>query len=112
VTLGGVPLAGYGLALAITIGIEVPIVAAFFPGRRRRMALVCALATAATHLALHLLFLRFLPPGLGLVCGEAFATLAEAAAYAAAARGDAGRTLVASAVANATSYGLGSLIIR
>lgn len=110
-TLAGVPLAGYGLALALTIGVEVPIVAAFFPGRRRRLALACAFATTATHLVLHFVLPRLLPPGTALVTGEAFATAAEALAYAAAS-GQPGRALVASAVANSASYGVGLLLFR
>jgi hypothetical protein len=104
--------AGYALALGLTIALEVPIVAAFYRGRRRLMAAACALATTATHLALHFAFPRFLAPGAALLAGEVFATLAEAAAYAAAARGGIGRALVASAVANSVSYGAGLLLFR
>ncbi len=104
------PLAGYVLALGLTIALEVPVVAGFYPGRRARLALVCALATTATHLALHFVFPRFLAPRTALLAGEVFATLAEAAAYAAAARRGIGRALVASAVANSVSYGAGFLL--
>ncbi len=111
VPLAAVPLAGYLVALGVTLAVEVPIVAAFFPGRRRRMALVCAIATTATHLVLHFVLPRFLPPGTALLAGEALATVAEAAAYAIVSR-DLGRSLVASAVANAASYALGLILFR
>lgn len=104
------PLAGYALALGLTLALEVPVVAAFYPGRRR-MALVCALATTTTHLVLHFVLPRVLPPGAALITGEVFATVAEALAYAAAA-GLPGRALVASAVANSVSYGAGLVLFR
>lgn len=110
-TLPGGPLAAYALALGLTVALEVPVVAAFFPGRRARLALFCALATTATHLVLHFVLPRFLPSGAALLAGEAFATLGEAAAYAAAA-GLPGRALVASAVANSASYWAGLLLFR
>ncbi len=110
-TLAGVPLpVRYLLALGLTLVVEVPVVAAFFPGRRLRMALVCAGATTATHLLLVFGFPRLLPRTVSpLVFGEIFATVAEAAAYAAVSRLP-GRALVASAVANTCSFGLGLLL--
>jgi hypothetical protein len=112
VRLLGVDLAGYGLALAITLVVEVPIVAALFPGRRRRMALVCAVATTVTHILLHFVFPRVLPRGISpLVFGEVFATLAEAAAYLAASR-EPGRALTASALANLCSFAVGLFLFR
>jgi hypothetical protein len=110
VTLLGVDVARYGIALAVTLAVEVPVVAAFYPGRRRRMALACAAATTATHLLLHLAFPHLVPRGVSpLWVGEAFATAAEAGAYALAA-GQPGRALVASAVANSLSFGAGLVI--
>lgn len=104
------PLAGYLLALGLTLAIEVPVVAALYPGRRRRLALVAVPANVVTHLALHFIFPRLLAPGApALFLGEAFATLAEAAVYAVAGR-DLGRALVASALANAASFGAGVLL--
>lgn len=50
-----------------------------------------------------------LGPATGLVAGEAFATVAEAAAYRAAS-GDLGRSLVASALANGVSFAVGLLL--
>jgi uncharacterized protein (DUF1810 family) len=100
----------YLLALGITLVSEIPIVAALFPGRRARMALVCALATTATHLALHFVFPPLLPARISpLFFGEAFATLAEAAAYFAFSR-ELGRSLVASALANTASYSIGLIL--
>jgi hypothetical protein len=109
VTFAGVHLTGYLLALAITLVVEVPTVAAFFPGRRVQLALTCALATTATHLLLHFGFPRVLPPRAALLVGEAVATLGEAAVYAAVSR-EPGRALTASAVANGLSYGVGLLV--
>lgn len=109
-TLLGVDLGGYALALAVTLAVEVPVVAAFYPGRRRRMALVSAAANLATHLLLHFAFPFLLPRGVSpLLPGEAFATLAEAGAYAIWA-GQPGRALVASAVANSLSFGAGLIL--
>ena len=100
----------YFLALGITLITEVPIVAALFPGRRVRMGLVCAVATTATHVALHFDFPPLLPARVpALLFGEAFATLAEAAAYVAVSR-DVGRSLVASAIANTTSFCAGLIL--
>jgi hypothetical protein len=104
-SLGGLHLpAGYLLALGLTVVVEVPVVASFFPGRRLRLALVCAAATTVTHLLLHFGFPALLPHAVSaLWFGEAFATLAEAGAYWLAAR-QPGRALVASAVANSLSF--------
>lgn len=101
----------YLVALAVTLAVETPIVAALFPGRRLRLAVTCVAATTATHLALHFGFMPLLAPGAGLVAGEAFATVAEAAAYRAAS-GDLGRSLVASALANGASFAAGLLVFR
>ncbi len=110
-TLDGVPLpTAYLLALGLTLGVEVPVVALFYPGRRLRMALVCAAATTLTHLLLAFGFPRILPRGISaLWVGETFATVAEAGAYWLAGR-QAGRALVASALANSCSFGLGLIV--
>lgn len=108
----GVDLPGYALALGVTLAVEVPVVAAFYPGRRARLALACAVATTATHLLLHFAFPALTPPGLSpLVAGELFATAAEAAVYAAVGR-DLPRALVASALANSASFAAGLLLLR
>jgi hypothetical protein len=100
----------YLLALGITLVVETPIVATLFPGRRLRLAFTCVVATTATHVMLHFVFPRLLPAGISpLVVGEAFATLAEAAAYAVAST-DFGRSLVASALANSASFAIGLLV--
>src|SRR5512142_1725984 len=107
-TLG--PVSAYLVALGITLVLEVPIVAALYPGRRARLALVCAVATTATHLLLHFGFPRLLPRGSPvLLAGEAFATLSEAAVYAVFGR-ELGRALVASGLANAASFGAGLIL--
>jgi hypothetical protein len=99
-------------ALVITLVVETPIVAALFPGRRLRLAITCAAATTATHLLLHFAFPRLLPAGVSpLLLGEAFATAAEAGAYALASR-DPGRSLVASALANSASFVTGLLVFQ
>jgi hypothetical protein len=103
-------LQGYLPALGVTLLLEVPIVAALYPGRCRRLALACALATTATHLLLHLAFPALLPRGTALLAGEAFATVAEAAVYWFAG-GEPGRALVASALANAASFTVGPLLL-
>jgi hypothetical protein len=110
-TIAGLHLStGYLLALGLTLVIEVPVVAAFYPGRRLRMALVCAIATTATHLMLVFGFPRLLPRGVPtLWIGELCATLAEAGAYWLAAR-QPGRALVVSAVANSLSFGAGMVL--
>jgi uncharacterized protein (DUF1810 family) len=104
-------MSGYPLALALTLGVEVSLVAAVFPGRRARLATVCALTTTATHLALHFVFPHVLPARAApLVVGEAIVTVLEAAAYWAASR-DLGRSLVASGLANVASFALGLTVL-
>jgi hypothetical protein len=101
----------YLVALAVTLVLEVPIVAACFPGRRLRMAWTCALATTSTHLFMHFVMPRWLAgPQQVIVAGEVLALVAEAAVYAVAVR-ELGRALVASALANAASYGAGLLLV-
>jgi len=97
-------------ALALTLAVEVPIVAALFPDRRARLALVSAVATSATHLFMHLALPRLVPPERWLLTGEAVALVAEAAAYALAGR-DVARALVASGLANAASFAAGWLLL-
>ena len=101
----------YLLALGLTLGSEVPIVAALYPGQRARLAIVAALMTTVTHLILHFALPRWLPAAQVLLPGEALALFGEAAAYAAFSRPrDLGRALLASALANAASFGLGILV--
>ncbi len=99
--------------MAITLGIEIPVVAGVFQGQRLRMALVCGVATTATHLAMHFI----LPPMVVsvdqfMLLGELGALAVEVLVYFLASRPrDIGRALVASALANGLSYGVGLLII-
>ena len=97
-------------ALALTVAIEVPIVAALFPGRRVRLAIVAAVATSATHLFMHLVLPRLVPAAWWLLAGEGVALAVEAAAYALAGR-DLARALVASGLANAASFAAGWLLL-
>lgn len=103
-------MSGYAAALALTLSVEVPIVAALFPGRRARLAAVAAIATAATHLFMHRVLPGWVSPGAWLFAGEAIATCVEAAAYAAATR-DLPRALVASGLANLASFAAGLLLL-
>jgi hypothetical protein len=99
----------WAAALALTLAIEVPVVAACFPGQRTRMALVAAAMNAATNLMLNLVLAR-LPAlrGRHVVPGEILAVVAEAAAYALAGRPrDVPRSLLASGLANLLSFGAG-----
>jgi hypothetical protein len=100
------------LAWALTVAIEAPIVAAFYPRRRAFMAGACAVATSVTNLAMNVLLPRWLGTGTTfLLVGEIGALLIEAAAYAMVARPrDAGRALAASAVANGASFEVGLLL--
>ena len=102
----------YLTILAITIGVEVPVVAAIFHRSWRRMAVVCLIATTATHLAMHFVIL----PLSGsyttyLLTGEITATTVEAIVYAIFSRPrDIPRALIASAVANTLSFSVGLLL--
>ncbi len=102
----------WALACAVTVAVECPIVAAVYPGRRLKMAFVCAVATAATNLAMNLLFRRWLGAGLDhLLVGELSALLLEALAYVLVCRPrDLGRALVASALANGASFSAGFFV--
>jgi hypothetical protein len=101
----------YLAALGITLGTEVPVVMLLYPGQRLRLGAACAVATTVTHLTMH-----FVLPGLlgtsALVAGEALALIAEAAVYLAVSRPhDPGRALVASALANSLSFGVGLVLL-
>jgi hypothetical protein len=104
----------YALALAVTLILEVPIVAAFYPKQRLRMGIACAIATTATNLALNLTLTRSqLGWDATLVTGESLALVLEAAVYAYVAQRDERgwpRALAASAAANLASYGAGLLL--
>ncbi|MFO0588139.1 MAG: hypothetical protein U0441_11395 [Polyangiaceae bacterium] len=102
----------YLVAWGITVVIESPIVAAFYPDRRARMGAVCAVATSLTNLSMNVLLPRWLGTGMTfLLVGEAAALLLEAAVYWLVAKPrDPGRALAASAVANSASFGAGLLL--
>ncbi len=101
----------WAAALAVTLVIEVPLVAALFPGQRLKMAAVSTVMNAVTNLTLNLVLRRAAwLHGHWLVPGEVFAVLSEAAAYALASRPrDLPRSLLASSLANALSFSAGLL---
>jgi hypothetical protein len=101
----------YAAALALTVAVEAPLVAAVHPRQALRLAAVAAVATTATHLFMHRVLPGLVAPSAWLVTGEAIATVAEAAAYALATR-DLPRALVASGLANAASFVAGGLLLR
>ena len=102
------------LALAITLAVEVPIVAALYRSERLRMAICCALATGATNLAMNGPWLRMAGSYADyLLVGEIAALGIEAVAYVAVSREhEIGRALLASALANAASFGAGLVLLR
>jgi hypothetical protein len=104
-----VRLPGYLIAWIITVALEVPCVAALYPGQRARMALACAIATSATNLPMNLLLPRWLGTGRTfLLTGEIAALVLEAAVYFFAARPkDLARAITASALANGLSFAAG-----
>lgn len=104
----------YVLAYALTLALEVPVVAAFFPGQRRRMAVACAAATTVTHLTMHFVLPRLVSSyGQFILVGEVGALVVEAVVYWLASQPrEAGRALAASAVANLLSYGAGLYLLR
>jgi hypothetical protein len=99
----------WAAALALTLAIEVPIVAFAYPGQRIRMALVAVAANAATNLTLNVLLARSTDwMGHHLLPGEVFAVVFEAAAYAIVARPrDIARAALTSGVANTLSFAAG-----
>jgi hypothetical protein len=98
-----------GTALAVTLAIEVPLVAILFRGQRARMAAVAVLTNTATNLTLNLVFAR-MPAlaGVHLLLGEVFAAVVETAAYALASRPrNLALSALASGLGNALSFGAG-----
>ena len=101
------------IALLVTLLVEVPIVAAFYPRQRRRMAITCAIATIAASLvvnaALGVVASRIgAPLHVSIAAGQLAAMLLEALAYYAVARPrDLRRALAAAASANIASYAAG-----
>jgi len=101
----------YLLALATTVVIEVPVVAAVFFRRWGRMAIACAAATSCTHLAMHFVIRPLADSHLVfIVVGEVMATAVEGVVYAFVSRPrDIPRAFIASALANSLSFGFGLL---
>lgn len=104
------------LALGITLAIEVPIVAAFYPGRRLRMAVAAVIANAVTNLTLNgVLLFGHWPYERTLLTGEAMALVFEAVVYAMVS-GTLGpgrdwpRALAASGAANLASFAAGLVL--
>ena len=96
-------------ALVITLAIEVPLVTAMFPGQRLRMALLATVMNTVTNLTLNYVLAGM--PWMGghhVLFGETFALVAEGAVYAALSRPRlVGRSILASIIGNALSYGAG-----
>lgn len=99
-------------AWLVTVIVEPPCVASFYPGNRLRMAVLCAVATSVTNLVMNLALPRWLGIGTAfLLVGELGALIIEASVYALArAPRDWGRALAASALANAASYASGLVL--
>ncbi len=106
-------MSGLAAAWLLTVAVEVPCVAAMFPGQRVRMAVACALGTSVTNLAMNALLPMALGTGAAfLVAGELGSVLAEALLYAAVGRPpDLARALAASALANGASFAAGLLLL-
>jgi tryptophan-rich sensory protein len=101
------------VALAITLAIEVPIVAAFYKGQRARLALAAVLANLATNLAMNMVIVRGSRAAYDetLLVGEAVALLLEAAVYAAVDRKhDLVKGFTASGAANLASFSAGLVV--
>jgi hypothetical protein len=99
----------WAAAVAVTLVVEVPLVAMLFPGQRIKMAVVATVMNVATNLTLNLVLphVAFLE-GQWLLPGEILAVLSEAAAYTLASKPhDLPRSLFVSSLANALSFGAG-----
>jgi hypothetical protein len=99
-------------AVLLSVAVEAPIVAAFYPRRRLRMATVAAVATSATNVAMNLLLPHWESSAAAfLFLGEGASFAVEAIVYALGARPlDLPRALAASAFANATSFAFGAFL--
>jgi peptidoglycan biosynthesis protein MviN/MurJ (putative lipid II flippase) len=107
-------IAIYAFAIAVTLLVQVPVVAAFYPRERLRMAAVCAVTTVATNAVIDVAILRSATRYDALVlAGELAAVVVEALVYFYAARPrDLRRAFAASAAANVLSYAVGLLFTR
>ena len=99
-------------AVLVTALVEAPIVAAFYPARRLRMAVVAGAATTTTNLAMNILLPHWVQSSTAfLLVGEGASFAAEALVYLAVARPvDAARAIAASAFANAASFFVGYVL--
>ncbi len=100
-------------ALALTVAVETPVVAAVYRGQRLRMAVVCILTTSATNVGMNT-WLRSTAASYDqyVLVGEACAVLVEAVVYALASRGrDVPKAMLASGAANALSYAAGLVLL-
>ncbi len=105
-------MGGAGLALGVTLLIEVPVVAALFPGQRVRMAIWALAMNTATNLGMNVLLPRIALIGVHyVVVGELLALFGEAAVYVIVSRPrDVARALLASSLSNALSFAGGGLV--
>ncbi|HET6582281.1 MAG TPA: hypothetical protein VFG69_02515 [Nannocystaceae bacterium] len=103
-------MTSYLAALAVTLAVEVPIVALAFPKQRAALALAAAIATTTTHLAMHSSTLPGWSPPLGLLAAEIAATASEAVVYAVLTRQPL-RAAIVAIVANVASFALGLLVL-
>jgi peptidoglycan biosynthesis protein MviN/MurJ (putative lipid II flippase) len=99
-------------AVAVTILIESPCVAAFYPKDRVAMALFCASINFVSNLTMNLLLPRWLGTGATfLVVGESGALCLETVFYYLVSRDKSPwRALAASGLANGLSFGAGLLL--
>ena len=98
-------------AWLVTLALEVPCVALWYSGQRRRMAVICAITTSITNLVMNILLPRWLGPDDAVGFGELGAIGIEAAVYAVASRPrDIGRALAASGLANGLSFAAGLIL--
>ncbi len=104
--------AGYLLALGVTLVLELPVVMLLFRSQWKRLALSCLVATAMTHWLMHFIVPLITSSYLSyLIVGESFATFGEGLAYGVAAEPtNFIRGLMASALANGLSYGVGLFV--
>jgi hypothetical protein len=101
-------------ALAVAIAVETPIVALVHPGERLRMAGVAAAINVVTCLSMNtvLMWLSRTYSSYQLIGGIG-AVLLEATAYSYMShKAEIGRGFLASAIANAASYGAGLALAR
>lgn len=109
----GLALSGYLLALAVTIVSETAVVVLLYPSARWRAGTCCVVANAVTHIAMHHLLPRWVSSyAAWLVIGETGALAVEAASYwVCLSRFGLARAVVASALANLTSYAIGVALL-